>query len=258
MIINLMINIILGLYTGEYDFGKQILFDIPYLSSLLIDSTLVVVYYVWYRKLKKNEPIIKKNRITLKDVGFLILWSFGVIFLVNGLMSLLFYPLEILFPQVVSNYSNMMSSLLEGSLFYLIIRAAILSPITEELVFRGVILKKANYIMPFYAANIVQALLFGLTHLNLIQFIYTFPIGIIFGYITIKYRSVIPSIFMHMLFNAFAVIIKTYKNSLGEPIEFSIWFFVGLTLIGVLLFIVSNCMMKRKVHIYEDIIREIK
>jgi|LSQX01.2.fsa_nt_gb membrane protease YdiL (CAAX protease family) len=243
--IDFIISIILGLKTGEFDFEKKIISDIPHLGSLLLNITVALIYIKWYRKLKKNEADVKKNRIALKDLGFILLLGLGITFLVNGLLNLVFIVLEIYLPQIVSNYNDAMSYLYEGSLALIVLRTAIIVPIAEELVFRGVILKKANYIMPFYAANIVQAMLFGLVHINPIQIIYAFTTGLIDGYITMRYRSIIPSILMHILFNTYAVLNVAYKRAVDNPIDLSKWFFIVLTLIGASIFFVCYRMLKR-------------
>ena len=120
------------------------------------------------------------------------------------------------------------------------------------LVFRGAILKKARDIMPFYAANIVQAILFGLIHSNMIQCLYAFPTGILFGYITRRYRSIIPSIVLHALLNGYSVLHLANNRLAEEPIDFSRWFFVVTTIVGGVIFIIGLNKIMRSSYI-EDI-----
>ena len=256
-IINLIVNIILGLYTGEFDFGQDIIFDTPHLSSLLVEITMVVVCYIWYVRLKKKDMITKTKRLSLKDVGFLLLWGLGFTLLVDGLTNLLIFILNIYFPQLVSDYIDMMSSLYEGSLIIIALSVAIVGPIFEELVFRGIIFKKANDIMPFYAANIVQAILFALVHMNLIQIIYTFPVGIMLGYITMRYRSLVPAILLHILNNSISVLLVVYERTVEEPMVLSTWFRVVLALIGALVFVAGSLKIKRSTYIELDTAQEI-
>lgn len=253
LILNFIINIIIGLYTGEFDFNEKNFFDIPYLSSLLVSIAISVIYIIWYRRLKNNETAYKKRRITTKDVSFLVVWSIGFILLVNGIMSLLFSLLEIYYPKLISNYRDMMSYIDEGSPILLALSAAIAGPIAEELVFRGVILKRAGYIMPFYAANILQSFLFSLSHMNLLQMIYTFFIGIFYGYVTMRYKSIIPSIISHMIFNAFTVVTSTFGDQLKELMENSIWLYIAFTLVGAFVFFVCFYMIRRNTAIKDKV-----
>ncbi|MFQ6806449.1 MAG: lysostaphin resistance A-like protein [Lachnospiraceae bacterium] len=43
------------------------------------------------------------------------------------------------------------------------------APVVEELIYRGLTLKIFQKAFPFWAANVMQAALFGLMHMNLIQ-----------------------------------------------------------------------------------------
>ncbi|MDD4036694.1 MAG: type II CAAX endopeptidase family protein [Bacilli bacterium] len=256
VIINLIINAITGVFTGENNYKSDILLDTPHLPSLLISFIVALVFLAWYRRLKKNEGLVKKRRLALKDKGFFIVWGVGVVFFVNGVVDLLFIVLEIYFPQLVSDYINMMSSMEEGSLIIIAIRVAIIAPLLEELVFRGVILKKARDIMPFYAANIVQAILFGLIHLNVIQCLYVFPVGILFGYIARRYRSIIPSIVLHALLNGYAVLHIANSRLAEESIDFSRWFFVVTTIVGGVIFIIGLNKIRRSSYIEDNIVIE--
>ena len=70
--------------------------------------------------------------------------------------------------------------------------AMIFAPLIEEIVFRLIFLRAGKMIMPFWAANLVQAVLFGLYHTMTIQKIYAFILGLIIGcvfhYCPIIYR----------------------------------------------------------------------
>ena len=62
-----------------------------------------------------------------------------------------------------------------------IAHAIIVSPILEEIVFRLIFLRAGKMVMPFWAANLVQALLFGYYHTVTIQKVYGFVMGLIIG-----------------------------------------------------------------------------
>jgi membrane protease YdiL (CAAX protease family) len=89
-----------------------------------------------------------------------------------------------------------------GMLFY----AAILGPIVEELCFRGLSFRYAREKMSFLLANILQAVLFGAFHMNLIQGIYTFLLGLVLGYVMEKSGNLTLTIAFHILFNALSFV----------------------------------------------------
>lgn len=88
----------------------------------------------------------------------------------------------------------------------LILYAVLLGPIEEELTYRGVALASAQRALPFWAANIFQALLFAVFHMNPIQGIYAFFIGLFLGYVFYRTGSIWISSLLHMLFNGFGTV----------------------------------------------------
>lgn len=86
----------------------------------------------------------------------------------------------------------------------LVLYSVFLGPINEELLFRGVSLSHLGKAMPFWLANIIQAALFGIFHLNVLQGIYAFSIGLFFGYIRHISGSIFPCMLLHMVYNFLA------------------------------------------------------
>lgn len=78
----------------------------------------------------------------------------------------------------------------------------ILAPITEELVFRGIILRRLAVKWPIKYAIIGSSLLFGIVH-GEEGVLGAFAAGMILAVLYLKTRTLIVPIFMHMLNNAF-------------------------------------------------------
>lgn len=78
---------------------------------------------------------------------------------------------------------------------------AIVAPIFEEFVFRGVIL---NALKPFGngVAIFASALMFGAFHANFSQCFYAVAIGIVLGYISCATGSIFPTTILHALVNS--------------------------------------------------------
>ena len=76
-------------------------------------------------------------------------------------------------------------------------------PIGEELLLRGLILqflkKKTKY------ANLIQAVIFGILHLNPIKFIYTTISGIFFGNVRLRPNPIWWIILLHSTFNLVSI-----------------------------------------------------
>ena len=98
----------------------------------------------------------------------------------------------------------------------LLLYSVLLGPICEELIFRGVTLRLARKALPFWFANLFQAVLFGIYHMNWIQGIYAFAFGILLGYICEKGGSIYDSILLHILFNFWGTVIGPMLESLPD------------------------------------------
>ena len=92
-----------------------------------------------------------------------------------------------------------------------IVFATILAPIIEEIVFRGWILKALQKYGNVVAITI-SSLVFGIYHGTITQSVPAIFIGIIFAILTIKYKSIIPSIIVHLLSNSLSVILEVIKD----------------------------------------------
>ena len=81
----------------------------------------------------------------------------------------------------------------------MLLYASFLGPITEELVFRGFVLKTLHKYGSLQAIFIC-ALLFGLFHGNLVQGIFAFGVGLVLGYVA-EYYSIYWAMALHIINN---------------------------------------------------------
>lgn len=121
-----------------------------------------------------------------------------------------------------------------------ILYLVIVAPISEEIVFRGLILKALT---PFGKKNaiIISALLFALMHKNIPQAIGAFAIGIIFAAADTKARSIIPSIIMHSLNNVLPCLININASVKSTAITVIYNFLVyAIVLVGITITILKG------------------
>lgn len=161
----------------------------------------------------------------------------GICLLVPGLQmasSLLTAVSSVLFPKWMDFYEEILESAgLSGDpTLPLLLYAVLLGPIAEELTFRGVILSSAKKALPFWAANLLQAALFGIFHLNVIQGIYALFIGLCLGFVCQMGGSIWLTVVLHILFNAWGTLAP---ESLLSPPFFPFCAAAGIA--GFILFI---------------------
>ena len=134
---------------------------------------------------------------------------------------------------VVNPLENVISN---SSVLATIIFAGILSPIIEEVLFRGVMLNKLRTYGDKIAI-ITTALLFGLFHENFSQFFYAVGLGMMFAYVTLKTGTIKYSIGLHIMINMMGGVIGTQAlSSTIATMIFGIvvWIFV---IAGLILFV---------------------
>ena len=81
----------------------------------------------------------------------------------------------------------------------------IVAPLTEEVLFRGLILRAFLRRFKPGAAFLLSSMLFGLLHLDPWQFVSAFGLGLIFAWWYARTRSLVPCLLGHALANAMVV-----------------------------------------------------
>ena len=89
-----------------------------------------------------------------------------------------------------------------------VISVALVAPIVEEFIFRGLIMTRLSRVMPGWLAVLLSAAVFGLCHGDLVWFCYTFVVGAVFAFIDLRAGSILPSVLGHIMFNAIGQIMS--------------------------------------------------
>jgi membrane protease YdiL (CAAX protease family) len=82
---------------------------------------------------------------------------------------------------------------------------AVVTPISEELLFRGLIQPKLEKLLGSTNALIVQAAIFSTEHINLVILITHFGMGIALGWARLKTGKLLPGMLLHGTWNAWVV-----------------------------------------------------
>lgn len=171
-------------------------------ATIIMHILIVLIFGIWYffGRSKNTEPKFKfSGKILL--ITFILALSMSFISNTTALIQ------EYFVPEIVEDYEDIMEMSGFGTSIITSITAMIFAPIGEELLCRGVTLMYARKAFPFWLANIMQALFFGIMHMNWVQGTYAFLIGLILGYSVKKYNSIIPAMIMHFFVNTVASVI---------------------------------------------------
>ena len=186
---NLLMTWINGAEYGNFFSESSIESAALFLSALLMIWHLVTFGYVKFSSRFFSEVSIG---ILMKTV--MLIW--GAMYVLNVVMEWIALPdfMEDTFFEIANEPLGIVSM-------------ALLAPLVEEMMFRGAI---QNYFMRTssnpWIGIIVTALIFGIVHMNPQQIVYATLLGVVFGWIYYRTRSLLPVITGHVLNNSIAVI----------------------------------------------------
>ena len=141
-------------------------------------------------------------------------WIVLLGFAVQHVISLLMAAIYAIMPSAMDQYTEMIDS--SGISQYSILWAVstlILPPIVEEIIFRGLILQYLGRAgARFLVANLIQAVLFGVFHMNFVQGIYTALLGFLLGWLAYRYDSILVPMVLHAIFNLFGTVLVDLES----------------------------------------------
>ncbi|MCU6762560.1 CAAX amino terminal protease self-immunity [uncultured Roseburia sp.] len=215
--------------------------------SVVFSITIIIIFGIWYRKVFVTPFRKKKKRYWS---GFSVHIFFALIFLAFGLQYitvLLTSGISWIRPEWMVTYNQTLYSAgFDAISILLAIYTIILAPIGEEIAFRGLTYRFARKALPFWGANILQAALFGLMHMNVVQGIYSFFLGLILGWLCRTGRSIKYAVILHMLYNLLGSI---FSGFFDLTTAFS---FAGFSAIGIALTIFALYIYNSEFQIQND------
>lgn len=162
--------------------------------------------------------LFHKDRVRERMTGFIPnkkapLWKYAAGLLMALAMSLGLNNLIIIgnLSDISDSYQATMEAFYASSLPVQIIVLGILMPMSEELVFRGLLFKRLRERGTYLQSALYSALVFGFMHMNLVQMIYGFVLGMMLAYFYEKYGSVKAPIAAHIAMNLLSVFATKFE-----------------------------------------------
>lgn len=195
-------------------------YENQYLISYIINaiSIYVIGYGIFKFILKGTNSVEKKEKKKLKVSEFLLLIciTIGGAQIANVVTQIILTIFKLIFKVEINN--NVTDLMQQSSPILLVVFAALLGPIVEELIFRGTLLKKLR-VYGDKTAIIYTSVAFGLFHCNIAQIPFAIVCGLILGYAVVKTNNIIYSIILHIILNSMSVILVVLmSNELWLPI----------------------------------------
>lgn len=193
------------------------------ISAFIQFLFVIILPYIWWflivrGKVSFGEWIGLKAIKRVED-SYLIAWIIGG-FLLFTAFSIFIFPLTRSIETATSAFSDMGLKALPSILIYSFLQTSL----PEELLFRGFLLKRLVNHMPFFFANTIQAIAFGLLHgilfaslvsikITLFITLFTGVIAAYLGFVNEKKAggSILTSWIIHALANSFSGIVAAFS-----------------------------------------------
>ncbi len=194
---------------------------------ILIGSVLSTFGLYWLIFRVRKESLIKRcnfTKIGFREMGYTILLGFGFnAFLVVMNIFTNYYRL---FPE----HEKLMISLIGGNIVLTLITVGIVIPVFEEILFRGIVFNELRKWIRLPLALILQGLVFGLYHMNVLQGIYGTLMGILAALAYVWVGSLWAPILVHAGFNLIGVFLSRLNEQILVQYSWGILFFSILIL----------------------------
>lgn len=196
------------------------------LAARAIFTLLFLLVFFAIRKKKVAHELDLRKAPAIK-FGAAALGAIFVIFTVNMSLSLLV-------PQNnLEEFTEASQVLYAYPLWQALLANALLVPILEEVIFRGLLFSRLQKAMPNVIVALITSVAFGLVHGQLIWMIFAFVVGLVLSYVRIKADSILPTIMMHVMINTYATAVNFKLITIESNVVAIILYATGiLSLIG--------------------------
>lgn len=174
----------------------------PIISIFILNILLISGYIIYIRK---KEIQIKYTKIDTKN-KILLFSIFLTLFLLSNNISIYLY--NHIEDNAFSSYSNILNN---SNTIIMILSALIISPIAEEIFFRGIIFKYLRKEFNFIISAIISTLLFVIIHGTLVHIVPGILLGIFFCEVYEYTKDIKYNILCHILYNLLILSIGAFS-----------------------------------------------
>ena len=252
---------------GGMDVMSWIMGDGLIIVEIIIQLVWLAVAVPWWLHVRKRGIGLFRDTSKEDDENALnIAWRvLGIVLLGFGAQIVVSIVLNLvlpLFPDVMTSYESLMEDTgLASEGIFTLIASAVLAPLVEEFTFRGIVMQFSlramcqqwtgrltreslarMRVMPqqFWLANIFQAAVFGIMHLNLVQGLYAFVLGLLLGWVFWRTGRLRWCIGLHAAFNFSGYVLDgfyVFFDAIGLPgLVIEVAIAIVLVVVGIVMF----------------------
>lgn len=143
-----------------------------------------------------------------------------------------------IYAMLESSYESSAELLFKGNVPLELISVGLLTPVTEELIFRGLIYRRIRWISNALPAVLFSAVIFAVFHGNLLQGIYSFVMGMLLAFVYERTHSLLAPILVHVGANLVSVLLTESEGLQSVYLEGNESLFLLVTGGMMLLFVI--------------------
>lgn len=203
-VVSSLMYFVLGLFMGE-DTQTYML------RQLICSAATIPVTLSFYRQDKAVEEVVygagsrRFDRKWFCNAALAVIGAGTLGITVNNMIAMT--PLV----QISEGFQTANASFFAGKILFEFLGSGFIIPIAEELLFRGVVYKRLRLYFGFTPALIGSALIFGIMHANLVQFLYAAILGLFLAYALEKTGDVTMAVLGHIAANIIAIVRTEYN-----------------------------------------------
>lgn len=190
----------LAAISGTVQPGSFLGINMPAIAAVIFLAVSIIICWKIYQK----DPVEVSEWIYAKPGYFALLALIGILAShgLSALVSLL--PVD----NVAGSYTEIEETVFAASPVLVIIQTVILAPLSEELLFRGILYNRLKrYLKGFWLPALISSAVFGLYHFNLAQGIFAFLFGLLLCAVYDKVRNLWACIALHVGGNLVSVVL---------------------------------------------------
>lgn len=195
---------------------------------ILILSALITILIVFLSfRIRHKDPLAEAHVRPISPIAVAPALVLGAALQVFTALTMALIPI----PEETINSFNESSELLTGGPFALeFLSVVIITPIIEELIFRGLVFTRLNRGMKTWLAVALSAVIFGWAHGHIISFVYAGLLGVCLALLMKRQNdSILAPILCHAGFNGTSYLIGLLGEEINTMLFFAL-FFVSVAL----------------------------
>lgn len=176
-----------------------------YQGILIVDSIFALIVILFFLlNFRANLRLFIFKRLRPKIILLILILAPILAFLVNVFAD--FLNQQVLNQTDIIYYNQFANS--PAPWLFSIISISLFPAIFEEIAFRGILFDQSYRVAGLKPTIFITAILFTILHLSLISALWLFPMGLLFGYLRARYRTILYGVIAHFAYNTSIVILE--------------------------------------------------